>query len=67
MVSVRLEDIDFGTGKAMHMGPVTSDIYCLFLPIVGELDSVRVLISLPRHIAEKFKFYMIEYHGRDEM
>nr|WOE90133.1 alcohol acyltransferase 5 [Phytolacca icosandra] len=61
-----LEDLDFGSGKALHMGPVTSDIYCLFLPIAKDPDSVRVLVSLPQNIAERFEFYMTQILGRDE-
>ncbi|GAB4836175.1 hypothetical protein Ancab_001088 [Ancistrocladus abbreviatus] len=58
---IGLEDLDFGEGKPLHMGPLTSDVYCLFLPLVGELDSVRVLISLPETVAERFQFYMTEF------
>ncbi|KAE8674500.1 putative AP-4 complex subunit mu-1 [Hibiscus syriacus] len=36
-----LEDLDFGEGKALHMGPLTSDIYCLFLPVVGNFDAIQ--------------------------
>ncbi|KAB1221909.1 Omega-hydroxypalmitate O-feruloyl transferase [Morella rubra] len=72
-----LEDLDFGEGKPLHMGSLTSDIYCLFLPVVGELDAVRVLVSMPEGIVEKFEYYMTElldkedntdangYHGED--
>uniref|UniRef100_A0A0E0JJ31 Omega-hydroxypalmitate O-feruloyl transferase n=1 Tax=Oryza punctata TaxID=4537 RepID=A0A0E0JJ31_ORYPU len=28
-----LEDIDFGAGRPVHFGPLTSEVYCLFLPI----------------------------------
>lgn len=53
-----LEDIDFGEGKAAFMGPLTSDVYCLFLPVVEEPHAVRVLVSVPECAAEKFEFYM---------
>ncbi|KAG2698549.1 hypothetical protein I3843_07G155200 [Carya illinoinensis] len=56
-----LEDLDFGEGKPLHMGSLTSDIYCLFLPVVGEFDAVRVLVSMPESIVEKFEYYMKEY------
>ncbi|KAL2892717.1 Fatty alcohol:caffeoyl-CoA acyltransferase [Bienertia sinuspersici] len=61
-----LEDLDFGSGKPLQMGPVTSDIYCLFLPIVKDPDSVRVLISLPQNIAQRFEFYMTEFLDIDQ-
>ncbi|KAK2994136.1 hypothetical protein RJ640_020941 [Escallonia rubra] len=53
-----LEDLDFGEGKPLHMGPLTSDIYCLFLPVVGCLDAVKVLVSMPESAVNKFEYYM---------
>ncbi|KAK6938865.1 hypothetical protein RJ641_032373 [Dillenia turbinata] len=54
-----LEDLDFGEGNPLHMGPmVSSYIYCLFLPVVGNSDAVRVLVSMPESILEKFEHYM---------
>lgn len=53
-----LEKVDFGCGRAAHMGPVASDVYCLFLPVAGEAESVRVLVSVPESAAEKFEYYM---------
>ncbi|KAL9445973.1 hypothetical protein AB3S75_013784 [Citrus x aurantiifolia] len=61
-----LEDLDFGEGKPMHMGPVTSDIYCLFLPVTGDLNSTRVLVSMPEGVVEKFEYYMTELLDRDQ-
>lgn len=50
-----LEEVDFGSGRPLHMGPVTSDIYCLFLPVAGDARAVRVLVSVPEFCADKFK------------
>ncbi|XP_042495641.1 alcohol acyltransferase 9-like [Macadamia integrifolia] len=61
-----LEDLDFGEGKPMHMGPLASEIYCLFLPVAGDLDGIRVLMSVPEKIAEKFEYYMKDFMGREE-
>ncbi|XP_043713157.1 alcohol acyltransferase 9-like [Telopea speciosissima] len=61
-----LEDLDFGEGKPVHMGPLASEIYCLFLPIVGDLDAIRVLVSVPEKIAEKFEYYMKDIMGAEE-
>lgn len=63
-----LEDLDFGTGRPIYMGPVTSDVYCLFLPVCGDLESVRVLVSVPENVAKKFECYMrgIEVEEGDE-
>ena len=55
-----LEDLDFGEGKPLHMGPLTSDIYCLFLPVVGNFDAVRVQVSVPESVVEKFEYFMKE-------
>lgn len=54
-----LEDLDFGEGKPIHMGPVSSDIYCLFLPVVGDVNSVRVQVSVPESVVEKFEHHMM--------
>ncbi|PIM98892.1 Omega-hydroxypalmitate O-feruloyl transferase [Handroanthus impetiginosus] len=58
-----LEELDFGEGKPLHMGPLTSDIYCLFLPIIEESNAIRVLVSMPESIVDKFQFYMTEFFG----
>ncbi|XP_019156827.1 PREDICTED: omega-hydroxypalmitate O-feruloyl transferase [Ipomoea nil] len=56
-----LEDLDFGEGKPLFMGPLTSDIYCLFVPLVGDPNAARVLVSLPQQIVGKFEYYMTEF------
>lgn len=43
------------------MGPLTSDIYCLFLPVNEDVDAVRVLVSMPERLVDKFEFYMTEF------
>ncbi|KAL4282476.1 hypothetical protein GQ457_16G013590 [Hibiscus cannabinus] len=55
-----LEDLDFGEGKPLHMGPLTSDIYCLFLPVVGNFDAVRVQVSVPECVVDNFEYYMMD-------
>lgn len=55
-----LEELDFGEGKPLQMGPLYSDIYCLFLPVAQDSDAVRVLISMPRSVVDKYEFYMTE-------
>lgn len=49
-----LEEVDFGEGRPLHMGPMTSEIYCLFLPVVGDLHAFTLLVSVPQGIAERF-------------
>lgn len=56
-----LEDLDFGEGKPLHMGPLTSDIYCLFLPVTSDFDAVRVLVSVPESVVDKFEHYMRDF------
>lgn len=56
-----LEDVDFGEGKPLHMGPLTSDVYCLFLPVIGGGgDGVRVAVSVPESMVESFEYQMSE-------
>jgi hypothetical protein len=50
-----LEELDFGGGRPAHMGPLTSEIYCVFLPVVGDPDGVTVLVSVPQAAADKFQ------------
>jgi len=52
-----LEDLDFGEGRPVYMGPPfpTSYVYCLFLPVIGDLHAVRVWMSVHQSIADKFE------------
>nr|XP_023923955.1 fatty alcohol:caffeoyl-CoA acyltransferase-like [Quercus suber] len=61
-----LEDLDFGEGKPLHMGSLTSDIYCLFLPVIGDFDAVRVLVSMPEGIVEKFEYFMKDFWDKED-
>lgn len=62
-----LEEVDFGEGKPLHMGPLTSDIYCLFLPVTGDANAVRVLVSVPESMVERFQYHMNEsWQGKEE-
>ncbi|KAA8537588.1 hypothetical protein F0562_027196 [Nyssa sinensis] len=61
-----LENLDFGEGKALHMGSLTSDVYCLFLPVMGDFDAVRVLVSMPENVAGKFEYYMKDFSNRED-
>uniref|UniRef100_A0A1D1Y5M1 Omega-hydroxypalmitate O-feruloyl transferase n=1 Tax=Anthurium amnicola TaxID=1678845 RepID=A0A1D1Y5M1_9ARAE len=58
-----LEDLDFGEGKPLHMGPLASEIYCLFLPVVGDLHAFTVLVSVPEGVAKKFDYYLKDLWG----
>ncbi|KAM0868003.1 hypothetical protein ACQ4PT_041603 [Festuca glaucescens] len=52
-----LEDLDFGAGAAAHMGPLTSEIYCVFVPVAGDPGGVTVLVSVPQAATDKFEHY----------
>ncbi|CAL4957609.1 unnamed protein product [Urochloa decumbens] len=56
-----LEDLDFGAGAAAHMGPLTSEIYCVFLPVVGDRHGVTVLVSVPQAAADRFQRYCLGF------
>lgn len=55
-----LEEVNFGDhgGNCMYMGAVASDVCCLFLPVIGQKESVRVLVSMPESVVEKFEGFM---------
>ncbi|XP_020098040.1 omega-hydroxypalmitate O-feruloyl transferase [Ananas comosus] len=62
-----LEDLDFGEGRPLHMGTLASEIYCLFLPVIGDLHAFNVLISVPQSSAERFEHYCLKgLDGRGE-
>ncbi|KAI0488494.1 hypothetical protein KFK09_028328 [Dendrobium nobile] len=50
-----LEDLDFGEGRAHHMGPLASEIYCIFFPVIGDFYGFTVLMSVPEKAAAKFE------------
>lgn len=52
-----LEELDFGNGAPLHMGPLTSEIYCVFVPVAGDPRGVSVLVSVPLAAADRFRHY----------
>lgn len=60
-----LEDLDFGEGKPLYIGPLASEIYCLFLPVTGNLHAFTVLMSVPQSIAEKFEHLLVNVDERE--
>ncbi|KAJ0962570.1 hypothetical protein J5N97_027692 [Dioscorea zingiberensis] len=59
-----LEDLDFGEGRPLHMGPLASEIYCLFLPVVGDIHAFTVLMSVPQSLANKFQHFLENFDER---
>ncbi|KAF3548829.1 hypothetical protein DY000_02008744 [Brassica cretica] len=43
----------------MYTGSLTSDIYCLFLPVAGNLDAIKVQVSLPEDVVKRLEYYML--------
>ncbi|URE25632.1 Transferase family, partial [Musa troglodytarum] len=52
-----LEELDFGGGRPLHMGPLASEIYCLFLPVIGDLHAFTMIMSVPQEIEDRFQQY----------
>uniref|UniRef100_A0A0D9V170 Omega-hydroxypalmitate O-feruloyl transferase n=1 Tax=Leersia perrieri TaxID=77586 RepID=A0A0D9V170_9ORYZ len=55
-----LEDIDFGAGRPIHFGPLTSEIYCLFLPVIGDPCGTTALVSVPQAAADAFERWCVD-------
>jgi hypothetical protein len=61
-----LEDVDFGEGKPMYTSPTATQFYCLFLPVIGDPNAIRVLFSVPNYMVEKFQRNMTEIDSWDK-
>ena len=62
-----LEELEFGGGRPMYTGSLTSDIYCLFLPVAGNLDAIKVQVSLPEDVVQRLEYYMVKFlDGKDK-
>ncbi|KAH7537587.1 alcohol acyltransferase 9 [Ziziphus jujuba] len=51
-----LERVDFGLGRPVHVGPICSDRYCLFLPVADQSDAVKVMVAVPTSASEKYEY-----------
>ncbi|MCL7023099.1 hypothetical protein MKW94_009801 [Papaver nudicaule] len=51
-----LEKVDFGMGKPVHVGPVISDRYCLFLPVHEQRDAVKVMVAVPKSAVGMYEY-----------
>ncbi|XP_042515829.1 alcohol acyltransferase 9-like [Macadamia integrifolia] len=58
-----LERVDLGMGKPVHVGPVCSDRYCLFLPVHERSDAVKVMVALPNSAVDKYEYYLTSQHS----
>ncbi|KAL6123541.1 hypothetical protein ACLB2K_076062 [Fragaria x ananassa] len=59
-----LDRVDFGMGRPVHVGPICSDRYCLFLPVNnddddddggGQGESVKVMVAVPTSAVDKYE------------
>ncbi|XP_050387167.1 alcohol acyltransferase 9 [Argentina anserina] len=54
-----LDRVDFGMGRPVHVGPICSDRYCLFLPVSddggGQGESVKVMVAVPTSAVDKYE------------
>ncbi|XP_027333441.1 omega-hydroxypalmitate O-feruloyl transferase-like [Abrus precatorius] len=53
-----LESVDVGMGKAVHVGPVCCDRYCLFLPVRDECVGVNVMLAVPTPAVDNYELFM---------
>ncbi|KAM7499390.1 hypothetical protein LguiA_023804 [Lonicera macranthoides] len=54
-----LERIDFGLGRAVHVGPICSDRYCLMVPVYGDKDAVKVMLAVPNYAVDKYQYLLL--------
>lgn len=57
-----LESVEFGNGmgKPVYVGPICCDRYCLFLPVKGERESVRVAVAVPVAAVDNYHRFINE-------
>ncbi|XP_004513918.1 alcohol acyltransferase 9-like [Cicer arietinum] len=55
-----IENVDFGEGKPSHVGPFGSDYCCMFYPVIGDPNAVRVMLSIPKNMVDNYHRYMVE-------
>ncbi|XP_057433357.1 alcohol acyltransferase 9 [Lotus japonicus] len=55
-----LENVEIGMGKPLHVGPICCDRYCLFLPVKGERDSVKVTVAVPAAAVDSYHRFLRE-------
>ncbi|XP_043725396.1 alcohol acyltransferase 9-like [Telopea speciosissima] len=60
-----LERVDLGMGKPVHVGPVCSDRYCLFLPVHERSDAVKVMVALPNSAVDKYEYFLTRTSSAD--
>ncbi|KAK9168076.1 hypothetical protein Syun_000216 [Stephania yunnanensis] len=51
-----LDRVDFGMGRPLQVGPLSTDRYCLILPVCGQRDAVRVVVALPSSAVPKYDY-----------
>ncbi|XP_020227241.1 taxadien-5-alpha-ol O-acetyltransferase [Cajanus cajan] len=56
-------EMGMGMGKAVHVGPICSDRYCLFLPVTAERHSVKVVLAVPSLAVYNFHRFLRQSHS----
>ncbi|KAK9159146.1 hypothetical protein Scep_005720 [Stephania cephalantha] len=51
-----LDRVDFGMGRPLQVAPLSTDRYCLILPVYGQRDAVRVVVALPSSAVPKYDY-----------
>lgn len=57
-----LERVQLGMEKPVFVGPICCDRYCLFLPVKGERDSVKVTVAVPVTAVDSYHRFLSESH-----
>ncbi|KAK7305896.1 hypothetical protein VNO77_43808 [Canavalia gladiata] len=57
-----LDRVELGMGKPLHVGPICCEKYCLFLPVTGERESVKVSVAVPTAAFDNFHRFLRESH-----
>lgn len=57
-----LDRVDFGMGRPVHVGPICTDRYCLFLPVADRKDAVKVMLAVPSYGVDKYKSLLRSNH-----
>lgn len=56
-----LDRVDLGMEKPVFVGPICSDRYCLFLPVKGERDGVKVTVAVPAAAFDNYHRFLRDY------
>uniref|UniRef100_A0A453AJR3 Omega-hydroxypalmitate O-feruloyl transferase n=2 Tax=Aegilops tauschii TaxID=37682 RepID=A0A453AJR3_AEGTS len=64
---IGLEGLDIGAGRPVHVGPLTSETYCLVLPVIDDPRGVTALVSVLEAAAERLEDGFLHGLAFDDM